>query len=421
MRRFSITLLALAATLAGAVPAAAYTESDLRKRVSREMSRAPASSGAYVRDMDTGEVLYARRADVARIPASVEKLFTTSAALLRLGPTATLSTDAVTAAAARITPGGTLRGDLVIVGGGDPFFGDSKAAVLARSVRRAGIRRIEGSIVGDERAFDERRAGCCRGYDSDLGGVLSALAYDRGIFRGRARLDAARFAAARFAARLRAVGVRTTGRSRAGSAPKGARTIASAPSMPVAELARYVNVPSNNFAAEMLLKALGARYRADGTTRDGAAVARDTLRDLGVRPLIRDGSGLSRRNRASPRQVVRLLERLHASDLAQSFRASLAVTGATGTVRRRMRGTAAAGRCRVKTGTLRLVSALAGYCRAAGGREIGFALLFNRANTYAAKAREDRIVTAIARLSSKPARPPRSGGAVPRTGGAAPR
>jgi D-alanyl-D-alanine carboxypeptidase len=78
-----------------------------------------------------------------------------------------------------------------------------------------------------------------------------------------------------------------------------------------------------------------------------------------------------------------------------------------------MRGLATAGRCQVKTGTLRRVSALAGYCRTAGGRDVGFALMFNRARTVAAKKREDRIVAAIARLTSAPAAPPEGGGTAP--------
>ena len=410
MRRAHATLLALVVTLAGAAPAAAYSESDLRTKLDREMRRAPAASGAYVRDMDTGEELFKQRENAVRIPASVEKLFTTSSALLRLGASATLQTDAVTAPDAAVEPGGVLRGDLVLVGGGDPFFGDASAALLARSIHAAGIRRVAGAVVGDESAFDARRASCCKGYDGDLGGVLSALAYDRGIFRGRARLDAGRFAAARFADQLRKAGVAVTGRSRAGSAPEDARTLAFVPSMSVAELARFINVPSNNFAAEMLFKELGARYRERGTTSAGADVVRDTLDDFGVRPRIVDGSGLSRSNRATPRQVVRLLERMHNQDVARSFRASFAVAGSTGTVKSRMRRTAAAGRCQVKTGTLRRVSALAGYCRTAGGRDIGFALMFNRANTWLAKAREDRIAAAIARLSSPPQAPPPGGG-----------
>ncbi len=420
MHRLLVAGLVLAATLGATAPsfAATYTVSDLQARIASEMRSAPASSGAYVRDLDSGRVIYARRATQVRIPASVEKLFTTSAALLRLGPWSTLTTEAVAAPGAIVTPGGVLRGDLVLVGGGDPFLADAGAKVLARAVAAAGIRRIAGSVVGDESAFDDRRAACCKGYDGDLGGVLSALAYDRGIHRGRARLDAARIAAARFAAVLRSIGVRSTGRSRAGSAPPGARVVAALPSMPVRDLARYVNVPSNNFAAEMLLKQLGRRYRAAGTTRAGAAVVRSTLGSLGVRPRIVDGSGLSRRNRATPMQVVRLLERMSEhKGVGPSMRRSLAVAGRTGTVKSRMRGTAAAGRCRVKTGTLRLVSALAGYCRARGGRTIGFALMFNRANVWAAKAREDRIAAAIARLTSAPARPRASGGAVPRTAG----
>ena len=202
MRRVIATLLALAAVLAGAAPAAAISESGLRSIISREMRKAPAASGAYVRDMNTGAELYALRENAVRIPASVEKLFTTSAALLRLGASATLTTRVVVAPDAVIEPDGTLRGDLVLVGGGDPFFGDAAAAQLAKSVRAAGIRRIAGAVVGDETAFDSRRSTCCAGYDPDLGGVLSALAYDRGIFRGRARLDAPTFAAGRFAAQL---------------------------------------------------------------------------------------------------------------------------------------------------------------------------------------------------------------------------
>jgi D-alanyl-D-alanine carboxypeptidase/D-alanyl-D-alanine-endopeptidase (penicillin-binding protein 4) len=397
VRRLLATLFAVTATLAGAAPALSFSEADLRAKLTREMRLAGPATGAYVRDLDSGEELFALRENVARMPASVQKLYTTASALLRFGPSATLDTTAVTDAGALVDAFGVLHGDLVLVGAGDPFFGATEAATLARAVRAAGVRRIDGSVVGDESRFDARRSGRAPGYDPELGGVLSALAYDRGIFRGRARLDAGRFAAARFAAQLRALGVRASGASRAGAAPVAARTIASVASRNVGELARFVNVPSNNFAAEMLLKNLGARYRDAGSTSAGSDVARDTLDDFGVRPRIADGSGLSRDDRTTPREVVRLLERMHGQDVAQAFRASLAVPGSTGTVRRRMRHTPAQ-RCRVKTGTLRDVSSLAGYGAAAGGRDLGFALIFNHVNIPAAQAIQDRIATAIARL-----------------------
>ena len=212
-----------------------------------------------------------------------------------------------------------LRGDLVLVGGGDPFFGDASAARLAQAVRAAGSAASTGAVVGDESAFDARRSGCCTGYDPDLGGVLSALAYDRGDLprprppRRRAlRRRALRRAAARRPARRRRQG-------RAGAAPADAKTSPSCRRCRVGELARFINVPSNNFAAEMLFKELGARFRDTGTTAAGADVVRDTLDDFGVRPRIVDGSGLSRVNRATPRQVVRLLERMHNHDVARDL------------------------------------------------------------------------------------------------------
>jgi D-alanyl-D-alanine carboxypeptidase/D-alanyl-D-alanine-endopeptidase (penicillin-binding protein 4) len=412
MRRLLATLLALAAPVAWAAPATAYDAADLRGTLAREMRLASPASSAYVRDLDSDRELFALRASSARVPASVEKLYTTATALLRLGPGTTLDTRAVSDVA--VDADGVLRGNLALVGGGDPFFGDEAAARLARAVRAAGITRIDGAVVGDESDFDGLRSGCCSGYDPDLGGVLSALAYDGGIFAGSAHLDAARFAAARFAEQLRAAGVRSTRAARAGSAPDGAVAVAVASSPDVRTLIRLVNVPSNNFAAEMLLKTLGARYGARGSTGGGAAVVRATLDDIGLRPRVADGSGLSRSDRTTPRDVVSLLARMDHPDIEGAFRSSLAIAGQTGTVRRRMRGSAAFGRCRVKTGTLRRVSALAGYCRTRGGHDVGFALLMNSVWSLAgAHAIQDRIAAAIARLDGGAEPPPPAGVAPP--------
>ena len=73
-------------------------------------------AGAYVRDLDTGTTLYARKENVARPPASVEKLYTTSTALLRFGPTATLHTQVVATGA--LDELGVWRGDLYLRGAG---------------------------------------------------------------------------------------------------------------------------------------------------------------------------------------------------------------------------------------------------------------------------------------------------------------
>ena len=82
-----------------------------------------------------------------------------------------------------------------------------------------------------------------------------------------------------------------------------------------------------------------------------------------MHPRIVDGSGLSRADRTTPRQVVRLLERMHGQEVGPDFEASLPTAGRTGTLRRRMRGTAAQDNCHAKTGTLIGVSTLAGVLR----------------------------------------------------------
>jgi serine-type D-Ala-D-Ala carboxypeptidase/endopeptidase (penicillin-binding protein 4) len=121
---------------------------------------------------------------------------------------------------------------------------------------------------------------------------------------------------------------------------------------------------------------------------------------FGVHPRLTDGSGLSRADRTTPRQVVRLLERMDGQDTAATWTASLPIAGRTGTLRKRMRRTAAAGRCSAKTGTLIGVSALSGYCTTTGGVRVAFSFLENRVCASCAKNVEDRMVSAIARLDA---------------------
>jgi D-alanyl-D-alanine carboxypeptidase/D-alanyl-D-alanine-endopeptidase (penicillin-binding protein 4) len=82
----------------------------------------------------------------------------------------------------------------------------------------------------------------------------------------------------------------------------------------------------------------------------------------------------------------------------QSFYDSLPIAGRDGTLDDRMRGGAAGGRCRGKTGTLTGVSALSGYCRTRGGRTVVFSILMNGVgDTYGARAVQDRMANTIAR------------------------
>jgi D-alanyl-D-alanine carboxypeptidase/D-alanyl-D-alanine-endopeptidase (penicillin-binding protein 4) len=391
--RFRPIALVLLVLLALPGAAQALSAPALQAKLGREMRHAGAFSGAFVRDLDTNQVLFASKADVPRPPASVEKLFTTSTALLRFGPDATFRTSV--AGRGFLDPDGVWRGDLYVVGGGDPTLGPDDLERLATALGAGGVLRVDGSVLGDESRFDTLRGSFDTGgaYDRDIGGVLSALALSRGFARdGKPAAQAAR----QFAKTLRRHGIRVDGRSGTGIAPATATELASADSPPMRDLIRLTNVPSDNFLAEMLLKDLGSTFAEVGTTGAGAGVVRAQMRDFGVNPAIVDGSGLSRSDRTSPRQVVRLLEIMHGQQIAGAFEGSLPVAGRTGTVRKRMRGTAAQDRCRAKTGTLIGVSSLAGLCQSAGGHTIAFAMLMTRANVARAHRVQDHIATAIA-------------------------
>src|SRR5262245_35101786 len=97
----------------------------------------------------------------------------------------------------------------------------------------------------------------------------------------------------------------------------------------------------------------------DGSSRRCVGGSRVNGRDVGIAPSIVDGSGLSRSDRTTPREVVELLKHMDESEAGVAFDSSLPVAGRNGTLYNRMRGTAAQDRCHAKTGTLHDVSALA--------------------------------------------------------------
>ena len=129
------------------------------------------------------------------------------------------------------------------------------------------------------------------------------------------------------------------------------------------------NLRSNNSYADILLRYLG-----------GYPSVRETLSSLGVDPKgyrMRDGSGLSRNNLATPRTLVRTLRAMHTARGKDIFLASLPVAGETGTLKNRLRYTTAQGTVRAKTGTLRGVRALSGYIDTAYGT-LAFSAIANQ-------------------------------------------
>jgi D-alanyl-D-alanine carboxypeptidase/D-alanyl-D-alanine-endopeptidase (penicillin-binding protein 4) len=390
---------------------AAGSLAGLQADLGHQLALAGPADGAYVYDLTAHQPLYSERDTTLRPPASVEKLYTATTALERMGPSARLTTTVY--GTGRLGPGGVWEGSLYLRGGGDPTFGSSafihahyggigaSVSTLATQLAHTdGIRRITGSVYGDESYLDSLRGEPSSDYAPDpfLEGTLSGLAFNRGATGSEQGPHApAAYAAHELWATLRADGVSIAGHSGAASTPAGASQLAQVASPTVTQLLGLMLPPSDNYFAETLVKDLGARYGSAGTTSAGAAVVRQTIASLlGIHPQVVDGSGLSESDLTSPYQVTDLLVELASTAIGPVLRGDLAVAGETGTLAERMRDTGAAGRCQGKTGTLTGVSNLVGYCTAADGHTLAFAIFTDGIATTTAHVIQDHMAITIA-------------------------
>ncbi len=407
-------VLTTALTIALLAPAAASAQgslAELQGNLSHQLALAGPADGAYVYDLTAKQAVFSERASAMRPPASVEKLYTATTALDLMGASTRLATTVL--GVGHMAPGGVWEGSLYLRGGGDPTFGTtsfihshyggvgaSVSALVSQLVRTDGIRSVTGSIEGDESYFDSLRGEPSSDYQWDpfLEGTLSALAFNRGESgHERGPHAPAAFAARALWGALKADGVSIRGGSGAATTPAGAVQLASAPSPTVAQLLSLMLPPSDNFFAETLVKDLGARYGGAGTTAAGAAVVAKTIGTLlGIHPHVVDGSGLSEEDKTSPYQVADLLVELAPTPIGTVLRDSLAVAGHSGTLELRMRDTRAAGNCQGKTGTLTGVSNLVGYCQAADGHTLAFAIFTDGIATETAHTFQDNMAITVA-------------------------
>ena len=410
MRRV-LLLLAIACS-AVLLPAASAQASLLCDQMRGWLTRGGGqASGLLAVDSGTGQVVCARAAGTQRPLASNMKLFTTSTALARLGQDSRIPTRVFSDG--RLDSEGVLHGSLYLQGGGDPALGTpafydqylnglgTNLLALKPQIRAAGIRAVTGRLYADDTIFDRVRGVADSGYaTSPYIGPLSGLAFDSGYAGSLAAgfaSDPAKLAASKLARALRGAGIRIAPKVALGATPAGSEQIAVVRSPTLTRIVDTTDVYSDNFFAETLIKLLGARFGARGSTAAGAAVVQRFARQLGSGVHAVDGSGLTRSGRASPQQVVSLLQSMRSNPAGDEFIQDLALAGEEGTVASRMHGTAAAGRCRTKTGTLTGVSNLSGYCFNRDGRTMVFSILMSGVRDLGlAHAEQDQIAAAVA-------------------------
>jgi D-alanyl-D-alanine carboxypeptidase/D-alanyl-D-alanine-endopeptidase (penicillin-binding protein 4) len=326
---------------------------------------------------------------IRRIPASNQKLLTSLAALDTFGPDHRFTT----IAAVRHPPrDGTIRGDLWLVGSGDPEIDAGSMARLAVAVRAAGVARITGRVVGDTSAFTREwwARGWVPGLSRSYVTRTTALTFEGNEGSGLPE----EAAASSLTAALLAQGVEVVEAAGAGAAPARLDPVARIASRPLRELLAVQNHGSVNFYAETLLKALGAQDSGGvGSTAAGAGAVEAWAARHGVTAQVRDGSGLSHQDLVSAQGLVTLLLLAQDESWGRTLDASLAPAG-DGTLEGRLLGIPV----RAKTGTLfeTPVSSLSGYVTDAGGARIAFSVISRGLDKSTAIAIEDAVVRALA-------------------------
>jgi len=176
------------------------------------------------------------------------------------------------------------------------------------------------------------------------------------------------------------VGALGSASPRAADKPPTGTPLFSIKSPPLRAILPALEKPSQNQIAEILFKTLGLEKTGVGSADSGRVVLERQLAAWGAEPdgyLIRDGSGLSRYGYLSPETLVRVLDKVRADTAFHVFYDALPIAGLDGSLRNRVKGTAAAGKIHAKTGSVANARSLSGYALTADDHMLIFSLLAN--------------------------------------------
>lgn len=339
--------------------------------------------------------------DLTFPPASNQKLITAAGAYERLDTNERVRTVVIGSGP---VVDGVLRGDVVLVGGGDPTVtrsGIRSLDALATQLRARGVTKIDGKVLVDESRFDPERfvPTWPSGWQSTVGGPLSALVVDRN--RNVDPADPSLSIGEFFKASLVAAGMQVDGEVAHGKVDTGEQ-VAVLDGPTYSELIAAMLQTSDNLTAELLVKEIGLRHSGAGTTAAGLASVRDAVAVLCVPPggADVDGSGLSSANSHSADQFRRLLQVATERWWGSRLRGALPVAGQSGTLAGRLIGPYTTGNVRAKTGSIATSKALSGYLSTMGGRQAYFSILVNGNATGGLEPAIDNVVAQIAALQN---------------------
>jgi D-alanyl-D-alanine carboxypeptidase/D-alanyl-D-alanine-endopeptidase (penicillin-binding protein 4) len=344
-----------------------------------------ANQGVYVEAAD-GEILLAQAARLPVHPASVSKVPTTLALLHRLGPDYRFTT---TFSGTGAVHDGLLEGDLIVDGGGDPFFVDENALLVAARLNELGVRRVAGTLrVRGTLIFNWQGEAA----EARLRAVLSGQAPPSAVEAVNALAGASSEAskstpaALQFEAKALAPAAGTAD-------PVAARPLIAHRSQPLLSLVKALNDYSNN-VFKPLADAAGGAATVQELARSQLPASMRTEITLG------DGAGTDPRNRLSPRAAVRILRALE-QELrltGHSLVDALPVAGFDpGTLQERLNAAGESGCVVGKTGTFGEygASALIGALRSRDHGTVYFAILNHGVPVPEARRRQDQLLRVL--------------------------
>ncbi|MEM9486147.1 MAG: D-alanyl-D-alanine carboxypeptidase/D-alanyl-D-alanine-endopeptidase [Cyanobacteria bacterium P01_F01_bin.116] len=452
------TLITALAILFPAASASAYCRADLTRdidAIATQPSLKKARLGVLI-ETQSGQVIYSRDADRYFVPASNVKLLTTAAALSSLGPNFTIRTsvygqadslqvvgrgdptftdDELNALASQLKAQGVSNISNLL--GNDSHFAgptvnpnweweDVQAGygapanslilnanelgltVYPQSVgqplriewddpalqRQWQIENFSRSVAAGQPEFVDIGRDLSRPILRVYGQLISGAAPDTASV---AVPNPADYFINRFRRTLSQQGITVRQSGLTTADPTGSE-LAAVTSPPLAQWMVRTNRNSKNIYAEAMLKSL-AGPNAEDATIAGVTAVETILERIGVAPdlyKIVDGSGLSRHNLATPQAFVDTLQAMERSPHAATYRNSLAVAGASGTLRNRLGGLRFAG----KTGAVSHNASLSGYLEPSNHPPLVMSIIVNNLDQRGAILRRtiDDIVKATARL-----------------------
>lgn len=360
--------------------------------------------GIIVYDLKEKKTLYEYQAEKLYRPASVQKIVTAVAALEFLGKAYRLETKM--GYIGQLREDSTLAGDLYVKGGMDPLWSENDMQQWSREVKNAGIKRIEGRVVGDRSLKDTLKWGLGWCWDDNMPVLTPLLCEQKDSF----------IVTMHRALRSEGIEIGDTTVCYNDTIADSLVTHIATQQRKLTEVMERMMKKSDNLHAEALFYHLASAYMKHpdqaleegnpeetpryASTEQGAKMLGKLIAKLGHNPkryCMADGSGVSLYNYLTPRLLMDILVYAYNNrEIFNPLYGSLPISGIDGTLQYRMKGTAAYRSIRAKTGTLAGVCSLAGYAKAANGKMLAFVIINqNKLNRKATRKWQDRVCEAL--------------------------